>query len=503
MTAGEWVALVVAVVAIVLADLRWLRVAQREHYLPGSTSLFVRRWWYKRQANLVLWIVALLGFVASAVFSSLLVIPAAVVAIGPLGLSVKGRTSKLAWTRRLKTLAMVTFGAQALALLALALVTRLPAATAVVIALIAPTFVELALGLTARHERKQANEFVAQAKKRLASMSPKIVAITGSYGKTSTKVAVAHLLAASRSVVASPASFNNRAGISRTLNEHLVPGTDALVVEMGTYGPGEIAELCEMCPPDVAVLTAIGPVHLERFGNEAAIIAAKAEIFEDAPVAVVNVDDDRLGHLASRLAETGKKVWRCSTGADADVVLSDGRLVVRGELVAENVSLGTPSNIACAVAVALELGVEPGQIAARLGTIPSVSHRREVTKNDKGVTVIDDTYNLNPAGARLALAELVQASAARRILVTPGMVELGRRQHDENKDFAAAAGAAVSDLVVVGHTNRRALLEGVGSTPDCRVVLVPTLPKAVEWVRTNATEGDAVLYANDLPDHYS
>ena len=117
------------------------------------------------------------------------------------------------------------------------------------------------------------------------------IVLGGSYGKTSTKGYLAHLLAGRYSVVASPRSFNNRAGLARTVNELLVPGTDVLIAEMGAYGPGEIAELCRWLPPEVAVITAIGPVHLERFKSLDRTLAAKAEITVGAETVVLNVDD--------------------------------------------------------------------------------------------------------------------------------------------------------------------------------------------------------------------
>ncbi len=125
---------------------------------------------------------------------------------------------------------------------------------------------------------------VARATARLARVAPTVVAITGSFGKTSTKGYVAHLVGGARAVVASPASFNNRAGLARAVNEHLADGTEVFVAEMGTYGRGEIAELCSWICPDVAVITAVGPVHLERFRSEDRILEAKAEILEGRPV---------------------------------------------------------------------------------------------------------------------------------------------------------------------------------------------------------------------------
>src|SRR5437870_3647177 len=139
-------------------------------------------------------------------------------------------------------------------------------------------------------------------------VKPAVVAVTGSYGKTSTKGYIAHLVGSSRALVASPRSFNNRAGLARAVNEQLAPGTEVFVAEMGAYGPGEIAELCYWVRPRIGVITAIGPVHLERFGSEERIVEAKAEIFTGVETAVLNVDDDRLEDVARQIAAGGMRV---------------------------------------------------------------------------------------------------------------------------------------------------------------------------------------------------
>jgi UDP-N-acetylmuramoyl-tripeptide--D-alanyl-D-alanine ligase len=352
-----------------------------------------------------------------------------------------------------------------------------------------PVLVDSACAITEPLELRLGQKFVDQAKARLQSVRPTVVAITGSYGETSTKGYVAHLLAPSRSVVASPRSFNNRAGLARAVNENLVPGTEVFIAEMGTYGPGEIAELCEWIPPRIGVITAIGPVHLERFGSEDKIVEAKSEIFAKAEVAVLNVDDDRLRALADRLEAEGKRVIRCS-GADVAPML-DGVDAPAG-------------NVACAVAVALELGVPAEDIKELVKTLPTAANRLARSETDAGWTILDDTFNSNPAGAARALDALEAAAGEgkRRIVVTPGMVELGPRQDQENSVFARAAATRATDLVVVGHTNRKALLAGAaGGTAEVRAV--DSREQAVAWVREQGLgPGDAVLYENDRPDHY-
>ena len=502
-------------VATALAGLRWLRVAQREHYLPDAASRFALRWWRLSLLNVLILIGAAVGIVFCTRWPAAALVTAVAVAVGPWGLGLRGRTSPLAWTRRLRTLGAV-WGALQAAAVAVALVEGVGPVVAAAGALAAPALVDAACFLTAPFERRLAGRFVTKATQRLRRVAPKVVAITGSYGKTSTKGYVTHLLAGPMVVVASPASFNNRAGLARAVNEHLADGTDVFVAEMGTYGRGEITELCRWIHPDVSVITAIGPVHLERFGTEEAIVEAKSEILALAPTVVIVVDDPKLAALADRAELEGKKVWRVSTGearGDVRVQMADGALdITSGGLpVAMGVAVDArPGNVGCAVAVALHLGRSPEDVAERLAGLPTAPHRLEPAQTTAGrCLVLDDTYNANPAGVDAALAAMVRLAppGGRRVVVTPGMVELGRRQFEENRRFATAAAKVATDIVVVGRTNRRALVAGAlgarsGDEERPEVVVVERREHAVAWVRDHLGEHDVALFENDLPDHY-
>jgi UDP-N-acetylmuramoyl-tripeptide--D-alanyl-D-alanine ligase len=486
------------------AGLRWLRVAQREHYLPGSSSRFALRWW-TLGPNRLLAVAPALGMVLALRAPLAAVGGAVALAIGPFGLSVIGRTAPLAWTRRLRVLAAVWAGLQLL-VVGVGAIAEMVAPVALLGAMASPLLVDAALAITKPIEEKLAQPFVHTAGIRLKQVKPVIVAITGSYGKTSTKGYVAHLLAGSKQVVPTPKSFNNRAGLARAVNEHLALGTEVFVAEMGTYGPGEIAELVSWCKPEIAVITAIGPVHLERMKTEEVITEAKAEILAPARVAVLNIDSPHLARLADRVvAAGGKQVVRCSgTDPTADVSVVDGIVRVAGvELARLSDGAAPPSNVACAVAVALQLDVPVADIAARLSDLPVADHRLSLSTGSTGFRIIDDTYNANPAGALAALAALAREAtpAGKVVVVTPGMVELGSRQHEENKAFAADAAQAATHFVVVGHTNRPALLAGA-TGGGAEVVVVETRDEAVAWVREHVGAGDAVLYENDLPDHF-
>ena len=489
-----------------LAALRWLRVSQREHYIVGWCTRFAARWWTSRWENVVGGIAAVVSAVAAMARPPAGFVTAALAAAGPIGLGLRGRTSPLRWTPRLYRLASMTAIVYAACTL-VGFVAGVGPRAAVVAALLAPILVDVAAALDRPLERRLSEGFVRRARDRLRTVAPTVVAITGSYGKTTTKQYVRHILSGARSVVASPASFNNRLGLARAINDHLTPGTDVFVAEMGAYGEDEIAALTEWIRPDVSVITAVGPMHLERFGSVEAIARAKAEIVDGARAVVINADSPLI-HRAVGSLHRDVRVVRCSLEdpkADVYVRTSDGALVVQagGEPLAEVEGDLFAMNVACAVGVALELDVPREVIARRLAGLPSPGHRRQVAQSPRGVTVIDDTYNANPTGAAAALDLLARAArdGGRRVVVTPGMVELGREQAAHNRAFAERAARTATDVVVVGRTNRRALVAGSTGGP-ARVEVLNTRDQAVEWIRKNLGSGDAVLYENDLPDHY-
>ena len=500
---------------------RWLRVLQREHYEAASIPRFWRRWtWPDRGAvpsphrhrsrdlsvSFLLWMVAVLAVVAALVVDQyfIAVVGAAIYGVfSPLGLGARGRTSPLQWTRRLGMVALV-----GLVLSLIIVVLGLAAHAALLAGSLAVALVPFSLALGARllepYENRRAQTFVAQARERLVRVRPLVVAITGSYGKTSTKNHLADLLSGDGGVVATPKSFNNRAGLSRAINENLTDGTRVFVAEMGTYGLGEIHDLCDWCTPEISVVTAIGPVHLERMKSLDVIERAKFEITERSRVVVLNVDDPRLAQWPGRLGERRVRTAG-STVVDADVrVVREGtqwRVIVDGEEVTtmDHVVGVQPTNVACAIAVALELGALPSELGRRLRHVRAVANRAMVATAPSGVVVIDDTFNANPASARVSL-DILDASVegGRRVVVTPGLIELGEFQGRDNENLAREISQRGDQLAIVGRTNVAALDRGFARGAEC----FKRRDEAVAWVRSTLGPGDAVLYLNDLPDHY-
>ncbi|HEY6932552.1 MAG TPA: UDP-N-acetylmuramoyl-tripeptide--D-alanyl-D-alanine ligase [Marmoricola sp.] len=486
-----------------VAYLRWWRVSQREHYEPGRVlaiaALWTRTAWWNAAAGLVL---VALG-VAGCWITWLAPVTALALLAWPLGLDLWHREKPLAWTPRVRRLAAITVVLHVVACVVLGYL-----GVVALVPLLVPFLADAAAGLAMPVERRISERFVRQAQERIRQVAPAIVAITGSYGKTSTKNYTAHLLAGTRSVVASPASFNNRMGLSRAVNDRLRPGTEVFVAEMGTYGPGEIRNLCKLFPPAVSAIVTIGEAHLERMKTRETIVRAKSEITETAPVVVLNTDDPDLAALAGRLQQE-KRVVGCSTrkGSGAEVavvpegadwiVLADGEEL--GRVPAPHG--GHPVNLAIAIGLTRALDVDWESILRRLKELPSVAHRAEVARMGNGVAVIDDTYNSNPTGAAEALmtARRLVGPGGRIYTITPGMVELGAHQDRRNAEFARAA-TEKDDMVlaVVGRTNRAALARGA----DGRVEYFSGRAKAVQDIMARVREGDVVLYENDLPDHY-
>lgn len=503
----SWIVSAVAVGAWTVASTRWLRVAQREHYIAGSCATIARLWMRRRPPNALIGGAAMIAVPpAIAGIWPLSLVAALLAAVFPLGMSTLGADgARLKVTRRVKTLAAVASAFSVVLGAALFLVVG-PAALAA-IAVLTPLLVDAAAFAVAPLERRFADRHRQRAEKRLRSVGPRVIAITGSFGKTSTKNHLRALIGNSLVTVASPASWNNTAGLSRAVNEHLALGSEVFIAEMGTYGPGEIRDLCRWVRPEISVITAIGPAHLERMGSLENIVQAKSEILEGAEVAVLNVGDQQLAALAA--TATNATVWRCAegqnTGLDVALVpLGTGThdVWVRGGRLGEvTLPVGVhASNVACAIGAALALGLDPASVCRRFGNLTPPDHRATVGTSDTGVVVIDDTFNSNPNGARAALAQLRSLNTSgRTAVITPGMVELGDAQDSENEAFARAVTDAGAALVVVGWTNRVALLRGASGTG---ATLVRDRAEARNWARANLRDGDAVLWENDLPDHY-
>ena len=343
----------------------------------------------------------------------------------------------------------------------------------------------------------------AKVVRRLISGGLRVVGLTGSSGKTSTKDMVAALLAPLGATVSAPGSFNNEIGHPWTVLR-AEPTTRHLVLELSARGPGQITALCRIAPPSIGVVLNVGSAHLGEFGSREAVAAAKGELVEALPpsgVAVLNADDAAVTAMARR---TSARVVSFGRSPRAQVRATDVRLDECGRpsfrLVCPTgqapVHLAIPGehqvgNALAAAAVALELGATPALIAATLAGYQPVSRwRMEVTDRPDGVTVVNDAYNANPESVAAALRALIaMAGSQRRSWAVLGpLAELGQATEPAYRQIGAlAAELGVNRLVVVGEQARAMHAAAPNS------VLVADVPAALELLRQELAPRDVVL----------
>lgn len=353
----------------------------------------------------------------------------------------------------------------------------------------------------------------------LASMPDlKVIGITGSYGKTSTKHYLHRILSEEFDVLMTPGSFNTTMGVIRTVREMMKPYNQIFICEMGAKRPNDVKEICDLVHPQIGILTAVGPMHLESFGTIENVQRTKFELIDSLPadgLAVINNDFEFIANRRVENVETfrygvsahdGCAYWAedinySPDGTDFTVCSSKGlHLELRTKLVGEcNIS-----NLVGAVTVAVWLGIPEEKIRRAVMSIEQVEHRLSVKKTTGGVTIIDDAFNSNPSGSKMAIDVLSHFRDGRRIVVTPGMIELGNRQFELNKEFGRHMGNNVDEIIVVGQYNRQAIVEGIESTDFERDHLhtSSSFTEAQSFLSTILRPGDTVLYENDLPDTF-
>ncbi len=370
--------------------------------------------------------------------------------------------------------------------------------------------------------------YLRQAKAKLARIHPRVIGITGSYGKTSTKHILKTILSVRYRTLATPGSFNTPMGVCRVINGDLLPEHEIFIVEMGAYTRGEIAELCRLARPELSILTAVGPQHLERFGSIENVMRGKNEIMEalpDGAPAIYNGDNSYCQQLMREMRSEGRvRVLSYSLDAsntDALVVADEMqvtrqgltfRVKYRGEQGEERATLRSKllgkhnvSNILAAVTAALICGMTLEEIARAVERVEPVEHRLQLIQGAGGVTVIDDAYNANPEGVRTALEVLAKFSDGRRVLVTPGMVELGPIEEEENYRFGQQAAASCDVAILVGRKRTAPIARGLREAgfPEQQLFVVGSLSEATEQMKSVVAPGAVVLFANDLPDTYN
>lgn len=368
--------------------------------------------------------------------------------------------------------------------------------------------------------------FIQRARRVLDEVHPDVIGITGSYGKTSTKSYLAHILNGRYKAYATPKSFNTLMGICLATNNNLANdhSIDYFLVEMGAYIPGEIARICDLTHPRIGVVVEVGPQHLERFGSLENVVTAKYELIKALPpdgVGVFNWDNPHVremyerGYPNNRIA-VSREIDLNSPEAprfvatDIQESLDGLRFTIHDRQTGENAEFTTSllglhnvTNLLLATAVAVHEGMPLREVARRVRSLQPAESRLE-RRTSQGITIINDAYSANPVGAEQALRVLGMHTTGKRLLITPGMVELGALMESENRKLGEVAAKYATDVILVG-SQTAPIKEGLirAGFPEEQTLTVDTLGEAVDWYQRNLKAGDTVLFLNDLPDTYS
>jgi UDP-N-acetylmuramoyl-tripeptide--D-alanyl-D-alanine ligase len=516
-------------------SLRYLQFFQQEEY---NSSRFVN-WWFEKRAfdtrgSLVALVVGGLGLAVAENFLATL----GLCIVGSLVLVAASWTEddprkvgkiKLNMTDRLRAIYQLSIGLYAAVVVGILwLITALGYGVAPILWLAsvtliqsAPVWLMLANAILWPNESKKQQAFLSEAKEILADYDPYVIGITGSYGKTSTKAILGSLLEAIEPTFWTPGSINTEMGITRQVRENLKRQQRLAIIEMGAYQIGSVAKLCRLTPPDAGLVTAVGVMHLERFGGIENIYKAKCELPQAIdPTGLLVCNGDNSG--ARKMAGEYPKATTILYGLEpelghldcwmSDIVATmDGttfNLHWHNEVYAGFTKLlGVPmlSNLVGAFAMCCALDKNPEYVIAAIRSIEPANNRLNLRKNGDGF-ILDDSYNSNPIGFASALEVLEGLPGGRKILMTPGMVELGDLQAAENRQVALKAAEVCDLVIVVGDTNKQDLLTGLkeGGLSEDKILTFDNRDKALAHLMSKEFKkpADMILIENDLPDLY-
>lgn len=343
-----------------------------------------------------------------------------------------------------------------------------------------------------------------------------VIGVTGSFGKTSTKNYLAGILAEKYNVLVTPGNFNTLLGVIRTIREQLRPYHQVFIVEMGAKQKNDIKEICDLVHPTIGIVTAVGEMHLETFKSVENIQDTKFELINSLPaegLGVINNDSEYIRNyrgIASRCRMIRYAVENEGEYKATDLVYNAGGVTftVNGkeEYSSRLLGRGNLLNILASVAVADHLGVPANRQKNAVARLQPVEHRLSM-KVANGITVLDDAYNSNPQGAQMALEVLKNFAVGegnRRIVITPGFVEMGTRQAQANRELGRTIATSCDYAIVVNATNREAIKEGIedGGMGADSYFLADSLNAAHARLAQILHAGDVVLYENDLPDNF-
>jgi len=346
------------------------------------------------------------------------------------------------------------------------------------------------------------------------------IGVTGSYGKTSTKFITATILEEKYKVLKTPDSYNTPMGISKVINNDLTDEYDIFIAELGATQIGDIEEVANLTCPTIGLITSIGPCHLETFKSIDNIMRTKYELIERLPndgVSIFNYDNEYVKRLADKTFKE-KILYGIENIENTDIFATNIEVSATGSTFILCINeLGTIEcktkllgkhnilNILAGCAVAKAVGLSLEQMSTGISKIESIKHRLEIIDPGTGVIVIDDAFNSNPEGAKAALDVLNEFKDKRKIIVTPGMVELGEIEEEENEKFGEYISKVCDIVILVGKKRTAPIVKGFQKLKygSENLFIVNSLDEASEILKSLTRKNDVVLFENDLPDTYN
>lgn len=356
-----------------------------------------------------------------------------------------------------------------------------------------------------------------KAKNKLKDMKNlSVVGITGSYGKTSSKNIVNSILSADYITYPTPKSFNTPYGVMISINNGIDKFTNMFIAEMGAYKKGEIKELCDFVNPKYGILTTIGVAHLETFKSEQNIIDGKFELIESLPsdgVAILNKDD--IKQATHKINNNCKVLWIGIDNKDADVVASNIKLSSTGTTFdvkfkdLENKYTFTTSllgkyniyNILDGLALGHYLNISIDKMIQKVRTLKPIEHRLELRKY-YNITLIDDAFNSNPVGSSMAL-DVLSLMPGKKIIVTPGMIELGEKEYEYNYNFGKKISEVCDEVILVGENQTKPIKKALDDNKFTKVHIINDVKEAFTLMNKLKDKNTYVLLENDLPDIFN
>lgn len=360
--------------------------------------------------------------------------------------------------------------------------------------------------------------YIKDAKKVLNSFGGrlKIVGITGSYGKTGTKNILYKMLSEKYNTLITPKNFNTPMGVVRTLRENMRPETEVFICEMGAKKVGDIKELCDLVGNvDYGIITSVGPQHLDTFGDVRNVTNTKFELYDSVKASggtvFANTDNkyikeksisvDIVAYGSDSLCEFyADNIEMAEIGQSFDLHLKDECINVHTKLLGQHNIL----NIVGSAALAYTMGVSAKQIAFAVSRLSAVEHRLELKPYIAGSTLIDDAYNANPEGCLEACRVLSRFKNKKRIIVTPGLVELGEKEYECNYNLGKEAAVCADVIILVGKQRSKPIADGVaaGGFNKDNLYIVSSFKEASEIFTPMCNKDTVLLFENDLPDNY-